>query len=119
MIARNCSHGIAYSTADEVVAPFGGYTTDNAISSRRADQGAWKFHNLNVMALGSPQVDRLYSCRVNPLELSDCKPEPSERLLLAASAIVMDDLDQFPDYRLDTLHFDRTIATARLQSENF
>jgi hypothetical protein len=49
--------------------------------------------------------------------LSDCKPEPSERLLLAASAIVMDDLDQFPNYRLDT-HFDRTIATARLQSEN-
>jgi hypothetical protein len=33
---------------------------------------------------------------VHPLELSDCKPEPSERLLLAASAIVMDDLDQFP-----------------------
>jgi hypothetical protein len=55
---------------------------------------------------------------VHPLELSDYKPEPSERLLLAASAIVMDDLDQFPDYRLDTLHFDRTIATARLQSEN-
>jgi hypothetical protein len=55
---------------------------------------------------------------VHPLELSDCKPEPSERLLLAASAIVMDDLDQFPAYRLDTLHFDRTIATARLQSEN-
>jgi hypothetical protein len=40
---------------------------------------------------------------LHPLELSDCKPEPSERLLLAASAIVMDDLDQFPDYRLDTL----------------
>jgi len=43
-----------------------------------------------------------------PLGLSDCKPEPSERLLLAASAIVMDDLDQFPDYQLDTLHLDWT-----------
>jgi hypothetical protein len=55
---------------------------------------------------------------VHPLELSDCKPEPSVRLLLAASGIVMDDLDQFPDYRLDILHFDRTIATARVQSDN-
>jgi hypothetical protein len=58
-------------------------------------------------------------CMADTLELSDGKPEPSERLLLAASAIVIGNLDQFPDYRLDTLHFDRTIATSRLQSENF
>jgi hypothetical protein len=76
-----------------------------------------------MSAHGTPQAKSTKPMRdletvLHPLELSDCKPEPSERLLLAASAIVMDDLDQFPDYRLDTLHFDRTIATARLQSEN-
>lgn len=55
-------------------------------------------------------ADMLYT----PLELSDGKPEPSERLLLAASAIVMGDLD--PNFLIiDWTHytFDRTIATAR------
>jgi hypothetical protein len=98
--------------------------TETHMRQRRTLAGAGTDVRRCSDALGPRKDTSIYEreimtrVRLYPLELCDCKPEPSERLLLAASAIVMDDLDQFPDYRLDTLHFDRTTATARLQSEN-